>query len=668
MSFPSGRQGPAEHRSTPGTSAQRRLHIRSGIALTATALAVGFLPALSSPASGAVTVGDNITAFPNRDMVGAFGYEPGEMLTIDIVRGGVVVATTTGPAGTTPEGVGLEVNHGPEGVTPNPGECWDGVTPDLRGGDLIRVTTLRGVDEMTVTNLDILSGPAEGANGEVFVEGVASAADGTRLPAGAFAAEFRFDDAEPRFRRGPLAPEYQGETGTTWRASYDPATDVAAEGYTVDEMRNMALDDASWMAVEDKITVTTIAEFGEPGGPAPGCEDVAPADPNTVAAGFQDPVNITSGDVMLSGTAAGGVTSVSITVGTLAPRSIPLDGGSELPQPWSVTIPKAELMALSDGPVTVESSFDGVAGTTRTMLKDTVAPQPPTASPEPGSYGNTQNVTLTRPAGEQGSRILWVIGTGAVADPDGSSQEYSTQIAVSSSQTIKALVVDRAGNSSPVATFGYQIGTPAGGGSTPPTGGGSTPPGDGGPGPVIPPDDGGTGTPPPAEPGGDPVTRTVVVHAAADTMIRQHRPNRRAGERKTLLVDRQQDAGTRSRVSSLIRFTFPRLAPGERITGAMLRLAVVDGTTDGPVVWKVDNRWREGHATWAHRPERLGTSAVADFGEVSVGRAVAAIDGIPGSGGVSFELVAQSANGVGFASSERRPSKRPRLILTITGQ
>jgi hypothetical protein len=187
---------------------------------------------------------------------------------------------------------------------------------------------------------------------------------------------------------------------------------------------------------------------------------------------------------------------------------------------------------------------------------------------------------------------------------------------------------------------------------------------------VTPPDDGGTdpGTPPPAEPGGEPVTRTVVVDAAADAMIRQQWVNRSAGDRRTLLVDRRQSAGIPSRVSSLIRFTLPRLAAGESITGVKLRLAVVDGTANGPVVWMIRNRWSEGSATWGNRPERRGTSPVGNFGELGIGRAMTAIEGIAGGGQVSFELFAQSEDGMGFASSERRPAKRPKLVLTISGQ
>ncbi|HET9872212.1 MAG TPA: hypothetical protein VFP89_06410, partial [Propionibacteriaceae bacterium] len=117
--------------------------------LIATAVALPGLM-LTQPASAAVTVGTNISAFPNRDMVVAVGYEPGEELTVEVVRNGVVIGTTTGPAVTTPEGVGLEVNHGPLGA-PLPGDCWTGVTPDIIGGDVIRVTNAVGaVDTMTV--------------------------------------------------------------------------------------------------------------------------------------------------------------------------------------------------------------------------------------------------------------------------------------------------------------------------------------------------------------------------------------------------------------------------------------------------------------------------------------------------------------------------------------
>ncbi len=111
---------------TPQSAAGRQPMRQSRLFRGAASLTAGSLLAagltlplltLATPAEAAVTVGSNISVFPNRDMVVAVGYEDGEQLLVEVVRNGVVIGTTQGPAVETPEGIGLEVNHGPLGST-----------------------------------------------------------------------------------------------------------------------------------------------------------------------------------------------------------------------------------------------------------------------------------------------------------------------------------------------------------------------------------------------------------------------------------------------------------------------------------------------------------------------------------------------------------------------
>src|SRR3712207_6415007 len=144
----------------PRSHSSRRAVRRAGTGGLAALIALGTVPAitgLSTVANAAVTVGSNISVFPDRDMVGAMGYEVGEQLLIEVLRNGVVVGTTQGAAMETDEGPGIEVNHGPEG-TPLPGECWNGFTPDIIGGDLVRVTALDrpGAPQDTMTVKDLV--------------------------------------------------------------------------------------------------------------------------------------------------------------------------------------------------------------------------------------------------------------------------------------------------------------------------------------------------------------------------------------------------------------------------------------------------------------------------------------------------------------------------------
>jgi hypothetical protein len=217
----------------------------------------------AQPASAAVTVGSNITVFPNRDMVSAVGYQVGEQLTVEVVRNGLVVGTTSGPAATFgqpgKEEVGLEVNHGPAGA-PQPGDCWTGGTPDIVSGDVVRVTSARGVDSTTVNGVNFTGVRPTQVGNSVVVSGTVTAGS-------ALTVELRRDKPAPRVRRD-LVPVVNG---TQWTATFVPA--AAGE-------LDIALNQADWRAVVDLGAETTLSEMGELGGAALGCPPgAAPAPP-----------------------------------------------------------------------------------------------------------------------------------------------------------------------------------------------------------------------------------------------------------------------------------------------------------------------------------------------------------------------------------------------------
>ncbi|MFP5253954.1 MAG: DNRLRE domain-containing protein [Actinomycetes bacterium] len=611
------------------------------------------------------------------------GYQSTDELVITVQRGGVEIGRASGTAMATPEGLGLEVNHGPAGLAPEPGECWQDVTPDIRGGDVVRVTTVNRpagtqfLDEYVVADLafTVPAAQLDSVTGEVFVEGVAATAEGGQFPSEAVGVEFRYDDVTPRFRRGPFEAVYTDDTSTTWRATYDPAADTH-EVLDEDGRRQAARDDASWSAVIGNLaeTETTIAELGEPGGPALGCEG-SPADPNALTGGYAEPVNIASGDIVLAGTAAADVQAVTVTVGGLGERSAtPLGGTPEAPDSttWSLLVSKADLLTLADGSITLTPGFDGVPGTPRQMLKDTVAPAAPTATPPAGTYTTAQSVNMVRPAGEEQSRLFWNIGNGTQADPTTTSTPYASAISVSATQTIKARLVDAAGNPGAVGTFAYTIdtatggGTGGGGGTPPPSGGGTV-----GGGGTPPPSGGGTvgggGTPPPPPLEPESSSRTLILRPVADTSVFQHKPAATNGDADRAAVDRRATDRRGSRVTSFLKFRVPALADGERIASAGLSLWAVNGTPDGPQVWRTRARWGESTMTWGSRPARVGASPRGDFAAVGVGWASTKLTGVTPGGMFSVELFAESSNMMSFTTRDSAmKARRPRLVLTIT--
>ena len=143
-------------RMRPGRTAL--LASAASAALAATALTGA--PASATLSGPGVTAGHNITVFHNIDFVAVFGWGLGDTLTVTVERDGVLIGTATGAAVDTPEGPGLEVNHGPEGA-PLPGDCWEGHTPDIRPGDVVSVTDGAVTDQVTVDNIAFTGQPSE---------------------------------------------------------------------------------------------------------------------------------------------------------------------------------------------------------------------------------------------------------------------------------------------------------------------------------------------------------------------------------------------------------------------------------------------------------------------------------------------------------------------------
>lgn len=141
---------------------------------TATQVATGI--ANEPPADGRA-----ILAFPSRDFISAENYAADEVVDVQIIRNGIVVSSVSGaiPA----DGL-VEVNH-PGGV------CWQGVTPELRAGDIVRTiaygpesaTIPRSIDQITVANVTAnmaVEDPAD--SGTVVIHGTAQDASGNPIP------------------------------------------------------------------------------------------------------------------------------------------------------------------------------------------------------------------------------------------------------------------------------------------------------------------------------------------------------------------------------------------------------------------------------------------------------------------------------------------------------
>ncbi len=450
------------------------------VLLAAVTLAATTPQAWGSPTGpGSVRPGKNVTVFHDADFVAVFGYKLGERLSVDVFRGGHRIATASGPAVGTAEGPGLEVNHGPAGAA-GPGDCWEGVTPDIFPGDRVVVTDAAGgTDSVLVDNVSIdPAGPVDTNPADRFapvvLDGRAARADGTPIPVEELnSGELRQDAV--RLRAVPNSVERIAGTTDGWRATYRyPYNLLKPSSLDPQQQKNAILGGAHAMGYGHAAPLppeTQIAEYPAGGGPALDCGNpaspfYAPKSANAVATA-DAAVNLTSGDLALGGTAAGDVTTVSVTLGDGNPDTTdPTADATGLTagpggKGWSAAFPRSQVEALGDGTLTATGTFtraDGstAAGVAKKILKDTAAPDAPTATPNAGLYNSTQAVTLEA---ESGAEVRYTVNG---PDPTAATgQPYTSQIQIPSSRTIRARAFDGAGNPSPVATLAYEIDTVA---------------------------------------------------------------------------------------------------------------------------------------------------------------------------------------------------------------
>jgi hypothetical protein len=472
------------------------------VATLAVSLSASAVIAATAASAAVPSAPDNLMVFPNRDFISVEGYQNhvGDTATVSVTRSGVLVGSAQ--AVVAAGDVAFEINH-PGGA------CWGAgtdlqVTPDILPGDVATISF--GGHDVGDTRVQDAYADADATLGTTTVDGTMVTVTGhigadviqdnteQRIvdPALVDAAGKRDVRAVP----GPmtLAPSGRysssltfNDTDHTFLATYlfdDPATAAIAANASLGERL------LSWELVDaaGNRQGVTIAEFGEVGGPGVG----------GCPAGASDAVTSTSPAVLNEATmAAGGDLTVSgvsynssevslavagpngATIGTATANATPTPlattATTTLPgnQTWQATIPIAALAAVPDGRlqlaittkrVTVDpagaASETSIAGASMALLKDTNAPDKPTLSPGAGTYIGTQHVTVT--GATDTSVLRYQSGSAAVANPTLSVGNTVTgQIVVSSSQTLKVVGFDAAGNASPALVAAYTIDVPA---------------------------------------------------------------------------------------------------------------------------------------------------------------------------------------------------------------
>ena len=236
----------------------------------------------------------SLIAFPARDFISATGYTPGATYQFTLIRAGQTYLSA--PLAADATGL-IEVNH-PGGT------CWTVRTPDIRPGDIVRITDeATGIaDQTTVADVTADRPIAVNAN-TVVVHGTAKDASGLPLPAAQVENRLitgtanSFDVNGRRVLRsgvdGTLV--YDAPGSTKWTATYtglsanDVLRAVGGTGPTGTVFVG-AESRAHWLGRDPlALTEATIFENGPGviGGPSAPC--TAPAESPVAAASFTPP-------------------------------------------------------------------------------------------------------------------------------------------------------------------------------------------------------------------------------------------------------------------------------------------------------------------------------------------------------------------------------------------
>ena len=221
---------------------------------------------------GAPASGHTLIPFPSRDFVSAEGYVPGVPATINVFRPDALgIRTVVGSVTVTPGADGLvEVNH------PG-GGCWVGQTPNIRAGDIVRITQNGIAEETRVANVTA-GRPVRATNAttgqpEIRVTGTAAtlgtedAPAGARIPMGQLEArlingdrfaingrrDLRAANPQDTDRGGGTLNYFGGAGSFTWRAVWSGLTEADIQKALAAESRMLWL--GTNPALENQLTI-----------------------------------------------------------------------------------------------------------------------------------------------------------------------------------------------------------------------------------------------------------------------------------------------------------------------------------------------------------------------------------------------------------------------------
>jgi len=457
-----------------------RTHARARRRALAGASALG-IAALAAPAAALAVVNEppvlphSIISFPSRDFVSASGFAASDSVVVSVLRNGVTIATST-PVTPVDDGDPLTPFAGLAEVNHPGGGCWVGTTPDILPGDVVRTSVVGATDQDQTTTANVVANLATNpAPGTIVVTGTAQTAAGDPLPLDQVeqrlvANKDLFDFNGKRTLRAGIAADgtfaYDAPGSVHWTATYTGLDAADVTRALSSESR------ALWLGANPATgQELTIEENGAAIAPGPAAPCTAPLAVNGVTGtdhmvDGRAAVNLDNvgTDMQLSGLAQADVTAVSVQIADSAAGTTTTVAGDLVSGPngqaWTATMPAAQVQGLADGTLTAAATFSTpggpIGGSMLTLAKDTIAPGAPGAAPGPGTYATSQSVQLT--GSDPTASIHYTLDG---SDPAPFSPTATSQIAVTSSLTLRAVAIDPAGNQSAIKSFAYTITSPA---------------------------------------------------------------------------------------------------------------------------------------------------------------------------------------------------------------
>ncbi len=455
-------------------------------ALAASVLAVALtIPALAPPASAQAAPQGTIEAFIGTNLVNVQGYPANEEVTIQVVRNDLVVGSVTGNT----DGTGfVEFNHAGGGAPPA-GDCFTSdATPDIVAGDTIRTVYLDDLGNEVVQsevvrdvgiNFDTISTNVK--NGTITVSGHArSLADAPIAPGDILELRLNKGSAD-RWDTGPgLDQDRPGrkdlrvDIGENLRANGTFTRVLKVGTQDARDWRNspgeVGLEWSAAAPAGEEVNPPAIFVADEGGGEAIlGCPPLGEyainnSNPNVINKAFVGG----NGNLVLRG-ASFDASNVRVTLNdrnaATAPVVVDVQPAAAGAQNWAASFTNAQVEALRDGMLTATAVYtvsgQDVSGADITrnfrgenlrILKDVVAPaRAPVATPKAGVYNRAISVKLNAQAG---TKIHYTVNG---SRPTANSRVYTRPIRVTGTQRIKAVAVDRAGNTSPIGVYFYRI-------------------------------------------------------------------------------------------------------------------------------------------------------------------------------------------------------------------